>query len=251
MLTFNILTIFPEIFTPVETGVLGRAADSSLLKINKINIRDFSKDNHRNTDDYPYGGGDGMLMTAQPLFDAWKSIERPGRTIILSPRGKTLDQKKSIELSKLSDITLVCGRYEGMDERVNELIADEELSVGDYVMTGGELAAMIVIDSVSRMMPGVLGNSAGGSRDSHYDGLLEYPQYTRPETFKDLSVPGVLLSGNHAKIIEYRFRESLSVTWKRRPDMIKRRGLSDNELSILMDMFPDDEEELINIRRIG
>jgi len=248
-LIFNVLTIFPEIFAPVETGVIGRAIDSGLISLNKINIRDFSANKHKNTDDYPYGGGDGMLMTAQPVVDAFRSISNPGRTIILSPRGRLLDQEKCLELFEYDSITLVCGRYEGMDERISEMIADEELSIGDYVLSGGEIAAMIVIDSVSRLVPGVLGNENGFSRDSHYDGLLEYPQYTRPEVFEGMEVPEVLLSGNHAMIDDFRRRESLAITWKMRPDMIEKRGLDFKEIEILCEMFPGDSDMLRKMRK--
>ncbi len=239
---FNVLTIFPDIFAPIETGVIGRAIENGLIEVNKVNIRDYSQNKHKNTDDYPYGGGDGMLMTVQPVVDAWRSIENPGRTIILSPRGEVFNQQKCMELANLESITFVCGRYEGMDERIADIIADEELSIGDFVLSGGEIAAMAVIDAVSRLVPGVLGNEKGSSRDSHYDGLLEYPQYTRPDNFEDHDVPQVLLSGNHARIDEYRQRESLVLTWRLRPDMIKRRGLDEHEISVLCDVFPEDKD---------
>lgn len=246
---FNILTIFPDIFAPVETGVIGRALDNGLIEINKINIRNYADNKHNNTDDYPYGGGDGMLMTVQPVVSAWKSIENPGRTIIMSPRGKVFNQEKCAELASLKNITLVCGRYEGMDERITEMIADEELSIGDFVLSGGEIAAMTVIDAVSRLVQGVLGNENGSSRDSHYDGLLEYPQYTRPEIYDGLEVPSVLLSGNHALIDRYRKTESLVLTWKLRPDMIKRRGLDEQEIQLLSTAFPDDRKLFEEMKR--
>jgi tRNA (guanine37-N1)-methyltransferase len=249
-LIFNILTIFPDIFAPVETGVIGRALGNGLIEINKINIRDYAENKHNNTDDYPYGGGDGMLMTVQPVVSAWKSIENPGRTIIMSPRGKVFDQEKCRELASLGNITLVCGRYEGMDERITEMIADEELSIGDFVLSGGEIAAMTVIDAVSRLVPGVLGNENGSSRDSHFDGLLEYPQYTRPEKYEGYDVPPVLLSGNHAFINKYRKMESLVLTWKLRPDMIEKRGLDEQEIQMLSEAFPEDKKLFEGMKRL-
>jgi tRNA (guanine37-N1)-methyltransferase len=238
-ITFNVLTLFPEMLTTLEHGVVGRAVETGLIDVNAIQIRDFSQDRHKRTDDYPYGGGDGMLMTPQPVVDAWESIRNPGKTICLTPRGKLFNQEKCEELSKLENITLVCGRYEGMDERIPELIADEELSIGDYVISGGEIAAMAVIDAVSRMVPGVLGNSAGSMRDSHSDGLLEYPQYTRPEEFRGRKVPPVLLSGNHAAIREYRIASAIALTLIERPDMLKARGVSKSEAETVGRMFPE------------
>lgn len=238
-ITFNVLTLFPEMFTSLEYGVVGRAVGNGLVNLNTVQIRDFSEDRHKRTDDYPYGGGDGMLMTPQPVVDAWDSIESPGRTIFLTPRGRLFNQDKCQELSKLKDITLVCGRYEGMDERIPALIADEEISIGDYVISGGEIAAMAVIDAVSRMVPGVLGNSAGSMRDSHSDGLLEYPQYTRPEDFRGLKVPPVLLSGNHAAIHEYRIASAIALTLMERPDMLKARGVTKSEADTVGRMFPE------------
>lgn len=246
MNTFNILTIFPDIFAPVESGILGRAHQNGLIEINKINIRDFSTNKHKNTDDYPYGGGEGMLMTAQPVIDAWRSLEYPGKTIFMSPKGKVLDQAKCIELSRTENLTLLCGRYEGIDERIIETIVDEEISIGDYVISGGETAAMILIDAVSRMLPGVLGNAEGHSNESHYNGLLESPQYTRPEEYEGMLVPGVLLSGNHAKIDEYRHSMSLYETFIKRPDMLEKRGISREEADILVKMLPDNEDEIYN-----
>lgn len=244
MNTFNVLTIFPEIFAPVESGILGRAAKSDLIKINKINIRDFSKNKHKNTDDYPYGGGEGMLMTVQPVTDAWKSIKSPGKTIFLSPKGNVLNQAKCIELAKEENITLLCGRYEGIDERVIDTIIDEEISIGDYVISGGETAAMIIIDSVARMLPGVLGNAIGHSNESHFNGLLESPQYTRPEDYEGNIVPSVLLSGNHAKIEEFKLLKSLTETYIKRPDMLKKRGITEKEAKLILTEFPDSHEDI-------
>ena len=245
MNTYNVLTIFPEIFAPVESGILGRAVESGLIKINKVNIRDFSKNKHKNTDDYPYGGGEGMLMTAQPVIDAWKSLKSPGKTIFLSPKGKVLNQAKCIELAKENNITLLCGRYEGIDERIIDTIVDEEISIGDYVISGGETAAMIIIDSVSRMLPGVLGNADGHRNESHFSGLLESPQYTRPEEYEGQFVPKVLLSGNHAKIEEFKHTKSLSETYSKRPDMLKKRGISEKEAAMLLSEYPNNYNDIV------
>ena len=248
-ITFNILTIFPDMFTPLETGIIGRAADNGIIGVNKINIRDFSSNKHMNTDDYPYGGGDGMLMTIQPVSDAWKSIEKPGRTIFLSPKGEKLTQQKCIELSELESITLICGRYEGVDERIVNSMVDEEISIGDYVISGGETAAMIIVDAVSRMLPGVLGNKTGHINESHFDGLLEYPQYTRPEVYDDMQVPSVLLSGNHAEINKYRLAKSLAETYLKRPDMLMKRGLDKKEAELLAIELPEVRDDIIKFIR--
>ena len=244
MITFNVLTIFPEIFAPVESGILGRAAVNGIIKINKINIREFAKNKHKNTDDYPYGGGEGMLMTPQPVIDAWKSIENPGRTIFLSPKGRVLDQATCKELSNGKNLTLLCGRYEGIDERIIESIIDDEISIGDYVISGGETAAMILIDATARMLPGVLGNADGHSNESHFEGLLEAPQYTRPETYEGKAVPKVLLSGNHVKIKTYKHLNSLAATYEKRPDMLKKRGISKEEAKLLSEEFPGKSKDI-------
>ncbi|MBN2558295.1 MAG: tRNA (guanosine(37)-N1)-methyltransferase TrmD [Clostridia bacterium] len=244
-MTFNILTIFPDIFAPVENGVVGRAAAKGIIGIRKINIRDFTLDKHGNTDDYPYGGGDGMLMTAQPVTDAWRSIGNPGLTVLLSPKGPRLDQCKCMELASLEHITLVCGRYEGLDQRIIDSIVDEEISIGDYVISGGEIAAMVLVDAVSRMVPGVLGNENGGTNDSHFNGLLEYPQYTRPEVFEGIRVPDVLLSGNHEEIRKYRLAGSLLETFRKRPDMLAKRGLSRKEAELLSALIPGESARII------
>jgi tRNA (guanine37-N1)-methyltransferase len=247
MNTFNILTIFPEIFTPVETGIMGRAAENGIIRINKVNIRDFALNKHKNTDDYPYGGGEGMLMTAQPVIDAWKSIDEPGLTVYVSPKGKILNQSKCIDLSKQKNITILCGRYEGIDERIIGSIIDEEISIGDFVISGGETAAMIIIDATARMLPGVLGNAAGSSNESHFNGLLEAPQYTRPEVFEGKHVPKVLLSGNHKKIEEYRFIMSLRETYLKRPDLLKARGLTKLEAEMLINELPEEFEGIMKM----
>lgn len=242
---FNVLTIFPEIFTPLESGIMGRAAEKGIIKINKINIRDFSANKHKNTDDYPYGGGEGMLMTVQPVIDAWRNIENPGKTIFMSPKGSLLNQSKCIELAKEKNLTILCGRYEGIDERIIDTIVDEEISIGDYVISGGETAAMILIDAVSRMLPGVLGNADGHLNESHFSGLLEGPQYTRPEEYEEKKVPAVLISGNHALIEQYKIKTALCETYQKRPDMLLKRGITTEEADILKTEYPDKINDII------
>ena len=226
MMRFDVLTLFPEIFDAVmKESIIGKAQENSVIEINAINIRDFSKNKHKKTDDYPYGGGGGMVMTPQPMYDAYSSIVKElsykPKVIYLSPQGKVLNQKKVMELSKEKHLVLLCGHYEGIDERIIEEIVDEELSIGDYVLTGGEIPAMVLIDSVSRLVPDVLPSEDAYKNESHYSGLLEYPQYTRPYEFMGRKVPDILLSGHHAKIEEWRKEQSLKRTLEKRPDLIK------------------------------
>ena len=219
----DVLTLFPGMFAPVlGESVIGRAARNGILDLRITDIRDFSLDKHKKVDDYPYGGGHGMIMAVQPLYDAWKRVsEGPAaRTVYMSPQGVRLTQKKALELSRERRLIIVCGHYEGVDERAIELIADEEISIGDYVLTGGEIPAMALIDCVSRLIPGVISDGAACSGESHTDGLLEYPQYTRPARFMDMDVPPVLLGGNHADIERWRTGASLERTRKKRPDML-------------------------------
>jgi len=219
----DVLTLFPGMFTPVlGESVIGRAARKGIIDLRITDIRDFSLDKHKKVDDYPYGGGHGMIMAAQPLYDAWKSVAAgsAARTVYMSPQGERLTHKKALELSRGTRLIIVCGHYEGVDERAIELIADEEISIGDYVLTGGEIPAMALIDCVSRLIPGVLSDGAAGGGESHEDGLLEYPQYTRPALFMDLEVPTVLLGGNHSDIERWRAGASLERTRKKRPDML-------------------------------
>jgi tRNA (guanine37-N1)-methyltransferase len=238
-LRFDILTLFPGMFPPVlGESVIGRAVRAGAVELNLVDIRAFSRDKHHKTDDYPYGGGTGLVMTPQPLYDAWASVafpappggiaaaptsaapcERLGRTIVLSPQGARLTQQAAISLSREPRLILVCGHYEGMDERVLELLGGEELSIGDYVLTGGEIPAMALVDCVSRLVPGVLPSEEAWREESHVDGLLEFPQYTRPERFMGLGVPEVLLSGHHRKIQEWRRARSVERTRRKRPDM--------------------------------
>lgn len=219
----DILTLFPEMFDALNHSILARAQKNNLLKINVINIRDFSKDNNKRCDDYSYGGGAGMIMTAQPLYDAIQSVRtEESYTIYLSPKGKVLKQDLVQEISKKHNhIILVCGHYEGIDERIIELCIDEEISIGDYVLTGGELPAMVLVDSIARYIPNVLGNKDTTEEESFSSNLLEYPQYTRPSEFMGLRVPEVLLNGNHKEIEKWRKEQSLNITKQRRPDLLK------------------------------
>ena len=226
-MNFHVLTIFPDMINAIgNESILGRAQKSNLIKINAINIRDFSKDKHHNTDDYIFGGGQGMLMTPQPIYDAYKSVEdslgRKPRIILTSPKGRTFDQKLARELAKEDDLVFICGHYEGVDQRIIDLLEPEEVSIGDYVLTGGELASMIMIDSVARLVPGVLGNEDSHEDESFENGLLEYPQYTRPAEFMGLKVPEVLMSGNHAEIKKWKEQKALEITKERRPDLLDK-----------------------------
>lgn len=221
----KILTIFPEMFENVmHTSMLGRAQANGLLQVEAIDIRPFSTRKHKNTDDDPFGGGAGMVMLAQPIVDAMRYAMGEsfrGRRIYMSPRGETLTQKKVEALAQEEELILLCGHYEGVDERALELCIDEELSIGDYVLTGGELAAMVVVDAVARLIPGVLGCEESARTESFSSGLLEYPQYTRPREFEGLVVPEELLSGSHARIEAWRFEQSLRITLARRPELLE------------------------------
>ena len=220
----DILTIFPEMFDALNYSILSRAQKSKLLEIKTTNIRDFSLDNNKRCDDYSYGGGAVMIMTPQPLFDAISSVKtEKSHVIFMSPKGKTLTQQRVEELAKMDkDLVVVCGHYEGIDERIIDLLVDEELSIGDYVLTGGELPAMVLIDAVSRYVPGVLGNDDTTEIETFSNGLLEYPQYTRPYEFKGLTVPDILLSGDHKKVDAWRLEKSLEATKERRPDLYEK-----------------------------
>ncbi len=230
---FNVLTLFPEMFSSLDESIIGRSKGKGLIDINLINIRDFSKNKHKKVDDTPYGGGAGMVMEPTVVYDAFKSIkDEKTKVIYLSPQGKTLNQQKVQDLAKEENITLLCGHYEGIDQRVIDTIVDEEISIGDYVLTGGELPAMVLIDSVSRYIEGVL-KEESIKEESFTNGLLEYPQYTRPEMFLDKRVPEILLSGNHQKIDEWRRNQSIINTYIKRPDLLKEINLSEKEQKML------------------
>ena len=218
---FDVLTLFPEMFDSLEKSIIGRARKNGIIDINLINIRDFSQNKHKKVDDTPYGGGNGMVMMPDVVYRAYESIKKEkSKVIYLSPQGKKLDQKKVEELAKEEQLILLCGHYEGIDQRVLDEIVDEEISIGDYVLTGGELPAMVLIDGVSRYVEEVL-KQGSTAEESFSMGLLEYPQYTRPEIFKGNKVPEVLLSGNHQKIEEWRKQKSIEITRKKRPDLLK------------------------------
>lgn len=220
------MTLFPEMCeVVVSESIIGRARASGKVEIICTNIRDFAGNKHNKVDDMPYGGGMGMVMAAPPIYNCFKSLynenEEKPHLIYLSPKGRVFNQKRAVELSKMERIVLLCGHYEGVDERVIEEIVDEEISVGDYVLTGGELPALVVVDAVCRLLPGVLSDDSCFTDESHFCGLLEYPQYTRPAVWNGKEVPNVLLSGNHAKIAEWRREKALETTRKKRPDMIE------------------------------
>lgn len=221
----SVLTIFPEIYGVLSQSIIGKAIEKGVFETEVINVRDFSADKHKKTDDYPFGGGAGMVMTPQPLHDAITHAD-PGHKavrIYLSPKGRILDQKTVTELAREEHIVLVNGSYEGIDERVIELDIDREISIGDYVITSGDLASLVVINAVARYIPGVLGSESSTEEESFSAGLLEYPHYTRPQEFMGLTVPEVLTSGNHAKIAKWRREQSLKITKERRPDLLKER----------------------------
>ncbi|MFH1454318.1 MAG: tRNA (guanosine(37)-N1)-methyltransferase TrmD [Armatimonadota bacterium] len=231
----DIITIFPEIFTPLFTSILKRAQDKKLLSINIINLRDFTSDKHRTVDDSPYGGGAGMVMKIEPVYKAVKSIKDSSpdaKVILMCPKGKVFTQTGAVNLSKESHIIFICGHYEDIDERVRKLLVDIEISIGDYVLTGGEIPAMAVIDAVSRLLPGVI-EKESLEEESFNNNLLEYPHYTRPEEFEGLKVPDILKSGNHKEIQKWRRKESLIKTYKKRPDILEKASLSEEDISIL------------------
>lgn len=257
---FHVLTLFPDMITQgLNTSITGRSLESGTITLNAVNIRDYTLNKHKKVDDYPYGGGAGMLMQAQPVFDAYRAVarkiserkiqedvqkqetniseeqnlqEHPAdckvRVIYLTPQGKVFNQSMAKELAKEEDLIFLCGHYEGIDERVLEEIVTDYISIGDYVLTGGELPALVLMDSISRMVPGVLGNQKSGDSESHSNYLLEYPQYSRPEVWHDKKVPEILLSGNHAKVDEWRLEQSLTKTKEQRPDLYEK-WVAENE----------------------
>lgn len=237
MKSFYVLTLFPEMIdAALSHSIIGRAVNEGIINVEAVNIRDFSKDKHSHVDDYPYGGGAGMVMQPQPIYDAYKSIEEKAgkaRVIYMSPQGKRFNQKIAEELSKEESIILLCGHYEGVDERIIEEIVTDEISIGDFVLTGGELAAAAIIDAVSRLVPGVLNKEESHEIESFSDGLLEYPQYTRPPVFMGREVPEVLLSGHHANIDKWRREQSIIRTYQKRPDMLDEAVLTAKERKFL------------------
>ena len=227
MIKFEIITLFPDLVDNVlNESIIGRARKSGFVEIECFNIRDYTKDKHRRVDDYPFGGGDGMILQAQPIYDCYMSIieKKPNKPhcIYMSPQGKVLTQKRAVELSKLDDIVILCGHYEGVDQRALDSIVDEEISIGDYVLTGGELPACVLVDAVCRLVPGVLAADSAFSNESHFDGLLEHPQYTRPAEVLGQKVPEVLISGHHENIEKWKKEQSLEITKKKRPDLLRK-----------------------------
>ncbi|MCD2345992.1 tRNA (guanosine(37)-N1)-methyltransferase TrmD [Clostridium guangxiense] len=233
-LKIDILTLFPEMFDVFNYSIIGRARENNIVEINTHNIRDYSLNKHKKTDDYPYGGGAGMVMTPQPIVDCIKRVKdsNSGKVIFMGPKGKKFDQNMAKDISKENEIIILCGHYEGIDERVYKYI-DEEVSLGDFVLTGGEMACIPIVDSICRMLPGVLKTSESYIDESFYSGLLEYPQYTRPEVFEGEKVPEILLSGHHENIKKWRRKESLLITMKKRKDLLKKVVLSEGDKKIL------------------
>ncbi|NTU42532.1 MAG: tRNA (guanosine(37)-N1)-methyltransferase TrmD [Nitrospirales bacterium] len=247
MIGFDIITIFPEMFHAyLGEGMLKRAAQKGLLDTTVHNLRDFTTNRHRTVDDYPYGGGSGMVMKIEPIFNAVEQIRADGRerlTLLMSPQGRRFDQEMAETLSREERrIILICGRYEGIDERVRERLVDEEVSIGDFVLTGGELAALVIIDSSTRLIPGVLGDEDSVKDESFSWGILDYPHYTRPPEFLGMRVPDVLLSGNHREIERWRRKEALRRTMLRRPDLLEKAELSKEDLQMMSGLCPDEIE---------
>lgn len=236
---FDILTLFPEMFEPIKQSIIGRATEKNIIDISLVNIRDFSKDKHKKVDDTCYGGGAGMLIKPDVVYDCYNSVKSDNSKVIyLSPQGKTLNQAKVEELAKEEHLILLCGHYEGIDQRVIDKIVDEEISIGDYVLTGGEIPAMVLVDSVSRYIDGVLADDST-TDESFSKGLLEYPQYTRPEVFEGIEVPEVLKSGNHKNIEKWRKEESLKITFQKRPDLLEKVDLTEEDKKILENLNKD------------
>jgi tRNA (guanine37-N1)-methyltransferase len=237
---FDVFTLLPEVFPPyLDSSILKRARQRGLVNVRVHNIRDYASGRHHVTDDEPYGGGGGMVMKVEPVFTAVEHVltERGScPVILLTPQGRVFDQKVAMELSALPHLALICGRYEGVDERIREHLATDEISIGDYVLTGGELPALLLIDAVSRLMPGVLGDPDGAADDSHASGLLEYPHYTRPPEFRGWSVPEILLSGDHARIEAWRREQSLKRTLVRRPDLLEKASLDEKDRKFLEEL---------------
>ncbi len=246
---FYVMTLFPEmVMNGLNESITGRAIKKGLINVSAVNIRDYTKDKHGKTDDYPYGGGAGMVMQVQPIYDCYKAvIERaeaeykPPRTLYMSPQGRRFDQDFAKELSKEETLIFLCGHYEGVDERALELTNAEEVSLGDFVLTGGEYPAMVMIDCISRLIPGVLGKDDSAEIETFHDNLLEYPQYTRPEEFEGLKVPEILLSGHHANVEKWRREQSITRTLKKRPDLLEKAVLSKKEQKFLEGLLDNKE----------
>ncbi len=240
---FGIITLFPDMFPTLQYGVSGRALDNKLVQLHCWNPRDFTKNIHRNVDDRPYGGGPGMVMTPQPLqaaiTAAKQSAPKRSKVIHLSPQGKKFDQKQAEQTLAEGQVILIAGRYEGIDERLITLEVDEEWSIGDYILSGGELAAMVIVDTITRLIPGALGHDDSAAQDSLSSGLLKYPQYTRPLRFQGLAVPDVLTSGHHQAISEWRLKQALGRTWLKRPDILAKKHLTDYEQTLLTEFIRD------------
>ena len=245
-MNFHVLTLFPEMIVDgLNTSITGRAVQNGLISVNAVNIRDYSKEKHKHVDDAPYGGGAGMVMQAEPIYDAYEDLcrktgRRP-RVLYMTPQGRVFNQTIAEELSKEEDLVFLCGHYEGIDERVLEMVVTDYLSIGDYVLTGGELPAMVMIDCISRLVPGVLNNDVSAEFESFHDNLLEYPQYTRPEVFMDRRVPEVLLSGHHLNIETWRRQQSIIRTLERRPDLLEGAKLSKKEQEFLRKLLENQE----------
>lgn len=237
----NVLTLFPDMFTPLTTSMLGRGLEDRKWQLNLVNFRDFTTDVHHHVDDSPYGGGAGMVLQIMPIKKALDSIRNKGKVIITAPQGKTFNQKMAQKWSQAENLTFICGHYEGFDQRIYDL-ADEIVSIGDYVLTGGELPTMSMIDATVRLIPGILGNEASPVEESFAHGLLEYPQYTRPDDFEGMKVPAVLTSGNHQKIAEWRHKEALRATYLYRPDLLKNYTLSKEEEKMLAQIEQEEDQ---------
>jgi tRNA (guanine37-N1)-methyltransferase len=244
---FDIFTLLPEVFPPyLQASILKRALERGLIQVNLHNIRDYTHDRHHTTDDTPYGGGGGMVMKAAPVFEAVESVLGPAAScpiILLTPQGRLFDQRMAQELASQPRLALICGRYEGFDERIREHLITDEISIGDYVLTGGELPALLVVDAVSRLLPEVLGDPDGALDDSHASGLLEYPHYTRPPVFRGWEVPEVLISGDHARIEKWRREQSLMRTLRKRPDLLDSAPLTPADQTFLENLPPDEPQE--------
>jgi len=241
MLKFTVLTLFPEMFAPINESILKRAQAANLIQVNLINFRDYATSKHKNVDDVPYGGGAGMVLKPEPIFAAIRAlpaVQGQRRIILLTPQGEVFKQSKAREWSQLDELVFICGHYEGFDERIR-VLADEEASLGDFVLTGGELAAMVMMDAVARLIPGVLGEKASAEEDSHSQGLLEYPQYTRPPVFEGMEVPEVLLSGHHLRIAQWRRKEALRRTYLKRPDLFAKLRFQTGDYPFLEELLQE------------